>query len=221
MKFLTSAVFAALATSVFAREGREVGKKAEQNEAPSCNSWYIAKAEDTTSTIEWKFDLLESVLFDLNPALKANSVVKAGWGYCVGIPPTRAFNPDQFPPRANEPFQCIRAISGQPTPPSTISGHELEGAIKDACAQILPGGAKWLEKGQAYAASVLIPDNWTKNPVTFEVKIWKGGFLVPTEVCVKQLRDLYFNCYWARMASSTYGGCSYSNDLNLQTCIFP
>ncbi|KAJ6260968.1 hypothetical protein Dda_3631 [Drechslerella dactyloides] len=80
-------------------------KKTELDEAKSCNSWYIATAEDTPATIEKKFDLLESVLFDMNPALRAKPVVKAGWGYCVGIPPTRAFTAEELPPKEKEPFR--------------------------------------------------------------------------------------------------------------------
>ncbi|KAF3912133.1 hypothetical protein ABW21_db0205222 [Orbilia brochopaga] len=127
------------------------------------------------------------------------------------------FFPEDFPPISGQPIQCVQATPGETPPLSTTTGTALTSAIRSACAQILPGGSMWLEKGYPYGGEVLV----NGKAVDFYLKIWIGGFNVPQALCVQQLQAITKSCYFGTNPVLTYGGCSYTDDLNLQACIFP
>ncbi|KAK6344347.1 hypothetical protein TWF696_007986 [Orbilia brochopaga] len=127
------------------------------------------------------------------------------------------FTPEKFPPKSGESSQCAEKVTGQGQLAYAALGGKLNHAVAQACAKIVPGAAKWLEKGNAYYSPVTV-DNQT---IKFYVKIWLGGFEVPRDLCLKQMTALVKECAYGNPAAWTYGGCSYSDDLNLQACIFP
>ncbi|KAF3908276.1 hypothetical protein AA313_de0205502 [Arthrobotrys entomopaga] len=136
--------------------------------------------------------------------------------------------PDQFPPKQGKTTQCVRAFSSGNFPDGSIQpyvlwGDELTQGIQQACAKLIPGQSKWLEKGNPYTVSVPIYG----RTMYFHMKIWLGGFPVPVDTCVSQVNAIFENCYSdtnprssGRIGGSV-GGCSYTDDLNLQVCFFP
>ncbi|KAK6523245.1 hypothetical protein TWF694_006135 [Orbilia ellipsospora] len=254
----------------------------DPNEAPDCDLWYIADADGSTCySISQNSGVSLSVIFKLNPALKANCFdVTAGRGYCIhasgsgstdtttkstittttttvptttqrpvttttikpttttttkvtttttttNTDPDPTFVPDQFPPKKGQLAQCVPDFPNDTFPnghlqPYMIWGDDLTKGVQDACAKIIPGGSKWLEKGNAYTVSVPIMG----RTMYFHMKIWLGGFSVPVDSCVKQINSVFSHCsigtpWGSEGFGGTLGGCGYSDDLNLQACFFP
>ncbi|EPS35643.1 hypothetical protein H072_10908 [Dactylellina haptotyla CBS 200.50] len=129
-------------------------------------------------------------------------------------PPVPTFTPQQFPPIKGKAVQCVTATPGKPAPPSNYAGNTLARALKEACAQMLPSGSKYLEKGLPYGG---VAAEGGKN-VNFYMKIWLGGFPVTNELCVEHMMNISNGC---NTNGRTFGGCAYSSDLNFQACIFP
>ncbi|KAJ6264677.1 hypothetical protein Dda_0826 [Drechslerella dactyloides] len=179
------------------------------------------------------------------------NAVKDSWGYCVSIsdsvaeiptvtggsPPAAATTkpaattpapepssfvrgpalPEQFPPKKGQLTQCIKQTTSE-WPPFTVLGADLNKGIEQACTQILPGGSKFLAPGNAYVGTVKL----FTQLVYFDLKIWLGGFPVPHAMCVTQMKAAIDACHFGDpKPTGTFGGCSYTDDGNLQACVFP
>ncbi|KAK6535516.1 hypothetical protein TWF694_001971 [Orbilia ellipsospora] len=130
--------------------------------------------------------------------------------------PVPTFSPSQFPPTSAKSVLCATQPAGSGVPVSVPTGAALSQAITTACANILPGGTYFLEKGLPYSSSITV----SGKTVMFYLTIWLGGFSVPNSLCVSQLMQVLNGCLNSG-AGTTYGGCSSSSDLNFQTCFFP
>ncbi|KAF3936092.1 hypothetical protein ABW20_dc0107690 [Dactylellina cionopaga] len=131
-------------------------------------------------------------------------------------PPVPTFTPEQFSPKKGQSIRCVTATPGKPAPPSNYAGPGLARAIREACGKILPGGSKFLEKGLPYSTTA----SQGGNEDGFYLKIWLGGFKVPNDLCIQHMTAILQGCRSGEPAR-TFGGCSYSSDLNFQACIFP
>ncbi|KAF3912365.1 hypothetical protein AA313_de0207562 [Arthrobotrys entomopaga] len=188
----------------------------------------------------------EADFLSYNPALaRGCNNVKDRWGYCVHITgptpiiptvqtttlrtittskPSSSSSPtpyrlgpshsDQFPPKSGQATQCVPEPAGKPRPWTVVNG-DLKRGINAACDQMIGSGSKWLEKGYRYTGVAKV----LEQVVYYELEIWLGGFSVPRDTCVKQLRAAVDTCHFGNGA--TYGGCAYTDDGNLQACFFP
>ncbi|KAK6537194.1 hypothetical protein TWF694_011391 [Orbilia ellipsospora] len=124
------------------------------------------------------------------------------------------FTPEQFP-ASKGLTQCIAPVAGQPTPKKNYGGNSLTRAIGEACTDITGGTSAFLAPGDPYTASA----SEGSGPVSFQLKIWIGGFAVTNDLCVSLLGSINTACTDSTV--HTYGGCAYTSDKNLEACIFP
>ncbi|KAK6540468.1 hypothetical protein TWF694_009262 [Orbilia ellipsospora] len=132
-------------------------------------------------------------------------------------PPANTYppvKPESLPPQNGQKTQCVALTPGK-TQPWTVVNDDLQSGVDAACTQIMGGDSKWLEKGNAYTGTTKI----FGQVVFYQLKIWLGGFSVPRDTCVQQLRAAVNGCHFDNGA--TYGGCAYTEDGNLQACFFP
>ncbi|KAF3940051.1 hypothetical protein ABW19_dt0208710 [Dactylella cylindrospora] len=121
--------------------------------------------------------------------------------------------PSMFP-SASGTIQCVRSTSPIPQPTQIASGTTLDAVIVSACNELVTTSSKWLEVGDPY--TVVLPVSG--KATTFLLNIKLGGFAVPNSMCLTQLRQIITSC---TTNSNTYGGCTYTSDFNLLSCIFP
>ncbi|KAK6346809.1 hypothetical protein TWF696_006917 [Orbilia brochopaga] len=209
----------------------------EPDMALNCNNWIQGFSGDNCHSLAAAANIPESSLTSFNPALARNcDDVKDGWEYCISIAgsapaiptnvgpkptPTPFVRgpalPEQFPPKKGQKTQCIRQTTAE-WPPFTVLGADLNNAIRGACAKILPGGSKFLDKGNAYGATAKL----STQLVYFNLKIWQGGFTVQQDLCVKHLQSVLSSCHFGDpKPTGTFGGCAYTEDGNFQACVFP
>ncbi|KAK6347389.1 hypothetical protein TWF718_005228 [Orbilia javanica] len=121
-------------------------------------------------------------------------------------------------PSASGTSQCVRATSPIPTPTQIASGNTLDAGIVSACNSLVGSSGKWLEIGDPYTVVLPVDGKLT----TFLLNIKLGGFSVPLSMCLAQLRQIITFCTGiGPNGAYTYGGCSYTSDFNLLSCIFP
>ncbi|KAF3917624.1 hypothetical protein AA313_de0206227 [Arthrobotrys entomopaga] len=213
---------------------------------PSTLSFVLASiAAQLVSAID---SIPKETLVSYNPDLWKCDAVYDGWGYCVQIsgttpliigggmgggnfhPTTMATSvkpaptpvntvlqpakPEEFPPKRGQAYQCVPEALGKRA--FTAIGSDLTNGVEQACNQIISGGdSKWLAKGNAYVGTAKV----FSSKVFYEIKIWQGGFSFPRDLCVKQLNAAINQCHFQN--GVTFGGCSYSEDGNVQACFFP
>ena len=108
---------------------------------------------------------------------------------------------------ANGTLQC------KGTGKTIRGGKQLADAIDTACSQIINSdtGSLWLNPGTTYAATI----NVGGTPAQFALQILKGGFSVSHDFCTGKLA-MVMGC---ATGSKNIGGCSFTTDQNLQSCI--
>ncbi|EPS38662.1 hypothetical protein H072_7608 [Dactylellina haptotyla CBS 200.50] len=121
--------------------------------------------------------------------------------------------PSMFP-SASGTLQCVKSNTPIPQPTLITSGSTLQSVITTACNNLVTTGNKWLEIGDPY--TVVLPVNGVST--TFLLNIKLGGFPVENSLCQSQLKLISSGC---TTSGNTYGGCSYTSDYNLLSCIFP
>ncbi|KAK6532620.1 hypothetical protein TWF281_006802 [Arthrobotrys megalospora] len=121
--------------------------------------------------------------------------------------------PSMFP-SASGTVQCVRSNSPIPQPTQIASGTTLDTVIASACNELVTTTNKWLEIGDPY--TVVLPVSG--KATTFLLNIKLGGFPVQNSLCQSQLKLISSGC---TTSGNTYGGCSYTSDFNLLSCIFP
>ncbi|KAK6530721.1 hypothetical protein TWF281_007560 [Arthrobotrys megalospora] len=147
----------------------------------------------------------------------ASVAAKAATTRTITTPTRPTFTPEQFPPKKGQSIQCVVPTPGPVSPPSIVIGLELSVAMQQACSKIFAGGSKWVEKGDPYTQVVTVAG----RAVKFQVKVWLGGFNMTYGLCAKQISAVRNECSFGNPPVGTFGGCSYTDDLNLQMCIFP
>ncbi|RVD84770.1 uncharacterized protein DFL_006494 [Arthrobotrys flagrans] len=121
--------------------------------------------------------------------------------------------PSQFP-SASGTLQCVKSNSPIPQPTQIAGGSTLDTVITSACNSLVTTNNKWLEVGDPY--TVVLPVSGKST--TFLLNIKLGGFAVENSLCQSQLKIISTGC---TTSGNTYGGCSYTSDFNLLSCIFP
>ncbi|KAK6350376.1 hypothetical protein TWF718_003569 [Orbilia javanica] len=103
-----------------------------------------------------------------------------------------------------------------PTPPKITGGTTLNTAITTACQQLIgSSGSFWMEVGNPYKAIVTVGG----VPTQFLIQIRLGGFSVTQSLCVSQFQAINTKCT-SGSPGLTPGGCFYTTDANMVTCIF-
>ncbi|KAK6519189.1 hypothetical protein TWF281_003878 [Arthrobotrys megalospora] len=121
-------------------------------------------------------------------------------------------------PSASGTTQCVRATSPIPAPTQIASGNTLDSVIVSACNTLVGSSGKWLEVGDPY--TVVLPVDGKATTLLLNIKL--GGFSVPLSMCLAQLRQLITSCTGiGPNGAYTFGGCTYTSDFNLLSCIFP
>ncbi|KAK6335731.1 hypothetical protein TWF730_003109 [Orbilia blumenaviensis] len=121
--------------------------------------------------------------------------------------------PSQFP-SASGTVQCVKSNSPIPQPTQIAGGATLDTVIASACDSLVTTSSKYLEIGDPY--TVVLPVSGKST--TFLLNIKLGGFPVQNSLCQSQLKLISSGC---TTSGNTYGGCSYTSDFNLLSCVFP
>ncbi|KAJ6263641.1 hypothetical protein Dda_2209 [Drechslerella dactyloides] len=113
----------------------------------------------TTTSTTTKLTTVTTTTKTTTTITKATTTTTTSKTTTTSALPDPTFLPDQFPPKKGQAAQCVPEFPDDRFPngnlqPYMIWGDELTEGVQQACTKLLPGGSKWLEKGDPYTVTV-------------------------------------------------------------------
>ncbi|KAF3930336.1 Beta-glucanase [Dactylella cylindrospora] len=168
-----------------------------------------AGGDASRMVVDW-VAVYNSIEGGINDTIPPNTVTE-NTNASPSVPQT-PLSPSSFPP--GETIQC--ATASQASGKSFNVDDPYVATVNSACWQLFPSGSRWVDKGSPYEVTLTVDG----SSVTFSINIHIGGFTMPQSLCVQQFTRISSDCR-SGSAPITYGGCVYSSDNNLQTCVLP